>query len=225
MSIILSIFGEKPFINLPTTWVGWVGLVFWTGLILFIVRHYWQYQKPFENSTKQLFVALLILVPLTSFYFGIRLPVWDINSISEVIYQGGYSMMILSAVPWVFASGFIGPSQAAILAGFSGTIIAFWDTHSPFTVVEYMILAVLIYALISQVNYPSKYNRLSEPFVTTYLLCFVYPIIFSISTIFYIPGPISTKFSYLVSKILFAILAVDGPLLIAGLLAETIQMW
>jgi len=224
MSIILSIFEERPYLNLPTDWLGWFGLVFGLGVIVFLISRFWDYQKPWDQKNRKFFFILLILVPITSFFFGIRLPVWNSGSISDLeSANAGVSIMILSAVPWVFAAGMLGPIQGAVLAGLSGTIIAFWDTHSPYTIIEVVILAVLIFVIVTQ-RFKSSINKgLSEPFVSSYLLCFIYPALFSLSSFFYVQGSIPEKANYIISNIIAVALSINGPILLAGLFAETIK--
>jgi len=222
MSIILNIFEERPYVNLPTDWLGWLGLVLGLGVAVYLISRFWGYQKPWNQNNKKLFSILLILVPLTSFFFGIRLPIW--NSIPDLdSANSGISIMVLSAVPWVFAAGMLGPIQGAVLAGLSGTIIAFWDTHSPYTIVEIILLAVLIFTIVAQ-RFKSSFNKgLGEPFVSSYLLCIIYPFLFSLSIFFYVQGSIPGKADFLISNIVAATLAINGPILIAGLFAETVK--
>jgi predicted membrane protein len=58
--------------------------------------------------------------------------------------------MLFSALPWMLAGGFMGPVSAAGLGLLVGLARGLWDTHSLFSLLEPVILAVLFSVAVRQ---------------------------------------------------------------------------
>jgi len=220
MSIIITLLSEQPFLILPTGFLGWLGVLGWLALIGYLIKVFRQYTKPWTLFNRILILALIVLVPITTFFVGARLPVWKAFPIPEVALEPkGQALMFFSAVPWVLAAGLLGPTPATILAAFSGTILAVWDTHSLFTVFEMVLLAILLSWFLGQRYRTWVYKRLRQPIIAILVLSLIYPIIFSINSVFLTRGSIAEQIDYAFTNVAAMILVVVGPLVIAGLFA------
>ncbi|MCJ7703823.1 MAG: hypothetical protein MUO62_19770 [Anaerolineales bacterium] len=182
MSIIFTLLEEQPFLILPTDFLGWCGLVGWLGVIGYLIYLWRGFHKPLTSKNRLLFVFLVFMVPLTSLFIGARLPVWNKLPLPDVtITPTGQAVMFFSSAPWVLAAGLLGPLPAAILAAFSGLVLTFWDTHSLYTVLEMMFLAVLLSASWGQRYRTLIYKGLRQPILALIFLTFIYPLIFTIN--------------------------------------------
>jgi hypothetical protein len=109
MTPILSLLLSPPYLRLLTSLLGWAGwLVLLGGIVAAGLR-----VRKFEAASEQRWLLLAIfvaLVPLTSLFLGVRLPIGA--SLPEPgIPQAPYppSLLFFSALPWMLAGGFLGP--------------------------------------------------------------------------------------------------------------------
>lgn len=225
MSIIVSLLNQQPFIIFPANWLGWCGLVAWLGGIAYIIYIKRDYQQTFTAKNWVLFGILLLSVPITNLFVGTRLPMLDTLPLPEVaIEPKGFALMFFSAVPWVLAAGLLGPLSGSILAGLSGLILGLYDTHSIYTVFELAFMGALSSVFISQ-NYRTViYKGLRRPIITAILLCILYPILFSVNSIFFAGGSLTGQIDYAFSKVTSATLAIGSPILFAGIVMEVLRL-
>jgi PAS domain S-box-containing protein len=224
MSIIITLLSEQPFLILPTGFLGWIGVVAWLVGIGFLLRTLWHYQKSWTLFNRVLILILLLLVPVTTFFVGARLPVWNAFPLPEVaLVPKGLSLMFFSAVPWVLGSALLGPLPAAILAAISGTILAVWDTHSLFTVFETTFLALTLSWFLGQRYRSWIFKRLRQPIIAIFLLSLIYPLIYSVNSVFFTRGSITGQIDYAFSNVTAAMLVYIGPLLVSGLISEIVK--
>ncbi len=221
MSIIVSLLTEQPFLILPTGVLGWIGVIAWLVVIIYLIRAFWELKKPWTSFNRVLILVLLLLVPLTTFFIGTRLPVWNAVPLPEVALEPkGLALMLFSALPWVLAAGLLGPLPAAVLAALSGIILALWDTHSIFTIFEMVFQAVILSWCMGQRYQTWLYKRLRQPVIAILLMCLIYPLVYSINSVFISRGSITGQIDYAFTNITGVMLVEVGPLLISGLFAE-----
>jgi len=202
----------------PTDWLGWIGPFIWLVAILLLIRKFRAYQKTWDRNHKILFGGLILLVPVTSLFVGVRLPIWNPLPLPDVVLAPkGLAVMFLSAIPWILAAGLLGPAQGAILAGFSGLFLALLNTHSIYTPFEIASLAVMFSWMTGQRYRTLFYRGLRQPILSAILLSASYTIFFWIDAIFLARGDVAGKIDYAVSGLTAAVLAVGGPVLIAGI--------
>jgi len=224
MSLITTLFSATPFLVFPSDWVGWLGLLIWSGVLAVFLRRWRGYQKPWTANTWIIFAGLFLLVPMTSFFIGIRLPAWNALPLPEVaIEPAGLAVMILAAIPWVLAAGLLGPLPAAVLGVFSGIILAFWDTHSFFTIFEIAFLAAVLSVILGQNFRTMLYSSLRHPVVAVVLIGFLYPLIYILDTVFLVGGSLTSQIDYGVTNLGASLLAIGGPAIAAGALAEFVK--
>jgi PAS domain S-box-containing protein len=224
MSIIFTLFVEQFFIILPTSVMGWGGLVAWTGVIIYLLVIWKRYQKPFDSSNRVLFLVLIFLVPFANLFVGARMPVWQSLPIPGVVLEPeGLAMMFFSAIPWVLAGGLLGPLPAAVVAVLSGLFQAAWGTHSLYTALEITTLAVLFSGMQNQVYRTRVYNFFRYPIIATVVTWLFYPLLFTINSIFFTSGSLTGQIDYALTNVASASVVVGGPLFVAGLLATIVK--
>jgi PAS domain S-box-containing protein len=224
MSIIINLIREQPFLVLPTDILGWLSLLLWLVVLITFLWRYREYQKPWNKKNTILFVVFLAAVPLTSLFIGLQLPDWGIRPIPEVALEPrGPAVLLFSALPWVLTAGLLGPFASALLAVGSGLLLALWDTHSPFTIVEMASLAVLL-SLFSRQRYRQAFHAaLRQPIIAAVLTSLLYPFIFLVNSLFFAGGALEGQIDYASTNVFTNTVAVGLPLWIAGLLAQFVK--
>ncbi len=224
MTIIFNLFVEQFTIILPTSIIGWVGLGVWTVAIVYPLIAWKGFQKRLTRSNIILFLILLILVPFTNLFVGVRMPVWGSLPLPGVVLKpDGLPLMFFAAVPWVLAAGLLGPQPAMILAFFSGLIQAGWGTHSVYTLPEITFLAVLFASMQNQ-NYRTRFYKIvRRPILAAMFIVLLYPLLFSLNSLLFVSGALPEQIEYAFSNVGAATIVVGAPLLAASLLATIVR--
>ena len=218
MSLVTNLFQEQPFIILPTSFQGRLGLILWVLILAFMILRYRGYQRPWSKTQAMILMSLVFSVPITNFFLGIQLD--NINNQpfpGGLLETRGLYVMFFSALPWVLAGGLLGPLPAALLGIGSGTILALWNTHSPFTPLEISFLAI-VYSIFSMQRYRNSINTaIRQPFIAALITSFLFPIIFLLDGIYLGGGDITARLDYSLTNVFPLSLAAGIPLWIAGL--------
>ncbi len=226
MTFLLNLLTSGPYINFPRDLPGRftviLGCLLFLAAVLYLARR-WRGERRVRSRKEKLFLAFLILlVPLTSLFLGLRLPAASgaLPPLWLPMEPRGPALMVFAALPWVFAGGLLGMAPAAALGALSGLFLALWETHTPFTIFELALLAVLFTAAVQQPYRTLSYRLLRRPLVAALLLAVIYPLIFLVSACFSANGGLAARLDYALSNLSLAALARAGELLLAGLFAE-----
>ena len=223
MSFIFTLLAGFPNLLLPTLfgWVIWLGLL---GLTVSLLIHWKGYQPPWAVRSWGLFIGLLILVPLTNLFIGVRLPAGSALPLPNfpADTSPGSAMMLFSAVPWTVAGGFLGPVAAALLGLFGGILRGAWDTYDLFSALELALLAVLFSAGVRQRYRTALYQWMRQPLVSALLMIPLHLILFMAGAFFSIPSnvPAAARLDFALSNSGTAALAFGGEMLIGGMVAQ-----
>ncbi len=229
MSFLATLINSPIYIYFPQSL--WGSLVTISGLLFFTsinIALWWKwkgYDKPRSRRSWGIFTFLGVLVPFTSLFIGLRLPVEGALPLPGVAVEPvGPAMMVFSTIPWTLAGGLLGPTYAALIALFSGLLVAAWDTHSLFTPLELVLLALLFSAAVNQRYRTRFYELLRHPVVTAFLLGSFYPLVFMISSSLAVEGNFAVRFDYALNRLWIETLAMGSMLLIGGLVAELVRI-
>ena len=223
MSFIFTLLAGFPNLLLPTPfgWVVWLGLL---GLIVFLLIHWKGIHPVWTARSWGLFIGLLILVPITSLFIGVRLPAGSALPLPNfpADTSPGSAMMLFSAIPWTLAGGFLGPLGAAMLGLFAGILRGAWDTYSLFSALEFSLLAVLFSASARQRYRTPIYQLARQPLVSALLMIPLHLVLFIIGAFFSIPSnvPAAARLDFALSNSGIAAFAFGGEMLIAGVIAQ-----
>ncbi len=224
MSIIISLFRELPFLIMPSELLGWSGLFVLSAALVFVLYRYRNLQKPWNKVSSILFISLVIAVPITSLFLGVQLSDWNSQPLpGGLLEPQSLFIMLFSAIPWVLAAGLLGPLPATILAIGSGIILAFWNTHSPFTIFEIASQAVIV-SIFSLQRYRQVFHAaLRQPFIAALLASLIYPLIFLVNSIYLTGGDFYIRLDFASTNVIPFSIAVGLPLWIAGLVAQLVN--
>jgi two-component system phosphate regulon sensor histidine kinase PhoR len=223
MSFIFTLLAGFPNLLLPTLlgWVMWLALL---GLIIFLIIQWRGMQSAWSARAWGLFIGLLIFVPITNLFIGVRLPAGSALPLPNfpADYSPGSSMMLFSAVPWILAGGFLGPIGAAVLGLIAGILRGAWDTYNLFSALELALLAVLFSAGVRQRYRTTIYQWMRQPLVSALLMIPLHLVLFILGAFFSIPSNVSVaaRLDFALSNSGIAALAFAGEMLIAGVIAQ-----
>jgi hypothetical protein len=151
MIFLSTLFSDKSYTNAPDSLMGWAGWVLQVAAIAYLFWRFRVYDKPYNRQSRLILLFLILAVPLTSLLMGVRIPPAGTLPLPGMpVDTLGRAVMVLSAVPWILAAGLLGPTPAVLLAILSGVLRTLWDTHTPFTPVEYAWLAIIFSFVIYQ---------------------------------------------------------------------------
>jgi signal transduction histidine kinase/HAMP domain-containing protein len=223
MSFIFTLLSGFPNLLLPTLfgWVVWLGLL---GLTIFLLIHWKEIQPAWTTRSWGFFIGLLILIPITSLFIGVRLPAGSALPLPNfpADTSPGSSMMLFSAVSWTLAGGFLGPLAAALLGLFAGILRGAWDTYSLFSALEFSLLAILFSASVRQRYRTPIYRLARQPLISGVLMIPLHLVLFIIGAFFSIPStvPVAARLDFALSNSGIAALTFGGEMLIAGVIAQ-----
>jgi hypothetical protein len=175
MSSILTLISDTPFITLPPDLLGWSGFIVLLILVLIIQFKWRRMNRAFGHREWGIFIALLVLTPLTSLFIGIRLPgsfaTGGLALTPLDVYQAPVApaIMIFSALPWMLAAGLLGPLAAGGIALLAGLLVAIWQTHTLFTALELTLLATLFSVSVRQPYRTPIFRLLRRPLASAAL--------------------------------------------------------
>ncbi|HEX9596000.1 MAG TPA: ATP-binding protein, partial [Anaerolineales bacterium] len=162
-------------------------------------------------------LGLALFTPLSILVFTLRLPSEALLPIPAIGPPAlGPLLPILAAIPWVIALALLGPASGALLAGLSGLLLAVWDTRSPFTLLEFALLAGLLSLALAQPYRTWLFVWLRHPLVAALLVSAVYPLIYLTTSFFWAAADPLASLDFATSRLPWLALSVGLPLLVAA---------
>lgn len=206
--------------NGPAGWLAWL------SLLVLVVWRAWRGKPAWAEWTRQQWILLAVLTLLTvllQFLLVFRLPLGDAlpipgaNSLTV-----GPLMPLLAAVPWMLASAVLGSLPGAILGAISGVVLAALDTHSPFTVLEFALLATLFGTVLRQGYRTPFFALLRKPWIAALLLAAVYPLLYVFNAFFWSGDNLVASLDFALSRLYWVSLGLALQVLIGGLIIEAL---
>ena len=222
MEFFLTLLGGTFYMPAPSA-LGWLVWFLFLGLIGYALYRWRGIQPPVKGRSWGIFFALLLFIPLTNLFFGIRLPSESALPPPGVPAEPfPPAMMIFSALPWMLAAGPLGPVLAAILGGLAGLLRGAWDTHTVFSILDLAFLAALFSVNTRQRYRTFTYSLLRQPLVSALLLIPLHIIIYVLGTFLTVPGQTAVRLDYALSNAGVAALSFSGEVLFAGLVMQVL---
>ena len=220
-----SLFSQHAFLIWPTTWLGIMTFMVFVGVI-FWANWYWRSnQRNLDGYWGVVFGGLFLITPLSALIFGIRLPLWGGLPLPDVALEAsGKYLMIFAALPVLLGGWLLGPQSASVLGALSGLSLAFFATHSPFTILEMASLGLLFSIVTRQRFRTWVFGALRRPFLATLVLSAFYPFIYIVGAFVWPPGALPENLDFAISNVRSATVAIGGSLLVAGGLTEIVAL-
>ncbi|MBG0771224.1 MAG: cache domain-containing protein, partial [Anaerolineaceae bacterium] len=142
-------------IHIPQSAISLVGWLVWLAvLVIFAVRNR-ESQFALDRASLAWLALLSVLILILTPFLGI--PVQLGGS------EGTPRLMFLAALPWMAAGGLLGMVPSVLLAGLYGVLLAYLDTHSIFTPLLFMSVALVFTLSIRQKHQGTFYRLLRVP--------------------------------------------------------------
>jgi PAS domain S-box-containing protein len=225
MSIEFTLLAYRLYVKLPLGLFGWLGWLLLLGAIFLLLWRWREYNRRLTGSLWGIFLLIAILAPLASLFIILRLPAGEALTLPWIIEETpGPALVLFAAVLWLLAAGLLGMLPAAAIGFISGFTLALGDTHSPFTPLEFALLAVLISAMIRQRYRTPLYRLLRHPLVAAALAGLGYVLVYLFGAACMAEGDLAIRLDYALTHFLANTAAVGGMLLMAGAIGEAIAM-
>lgn len=212
MSDIFAPLMPEYTIDLPKDPIALAAWVILFGLIVFFIIRLREKGAKIRRESLIWMAILSVLVLVFTPFIGIPL---EINS-GNVFNQGKtFHIMFFAAVPWLAAGGIIGFIPASLIAGVSGLLYAYLETHHIFTPLIFISFA-LFYTWGVRQNYRTAFYRyLRIPIISAFLaLIMTTPLIF-LTQIFISSGDYPFRIAIVLAR-MPAILISYGGMLFSG---------
>ncbi len=169
-------------------------------------------------------LGFFLLTPISILIFSLRLPADGLLAIPALGPPPVAPLMpVFAAIPWVLGLVLLGAFPGVALAVFSGLLLAVWSTRSPFTPLEFALLATLFYGAVEQSYRTRLFTWLRQPLVASALLSLVYPFIYLATSFFWASSDPIASLDFSLARLGWVTLAVGGPLLLAGAVLQVLQ--
>jgi len=143
----------------PLTIILWI---LWLGVLIFLAFKYRVQGSKFDKVKLFWLAGLSLSVLILTPFFGIPLDNLALEGFP-------HAFMFFAALPWLIAGGVMGTLPAALVAGMSGLLTAYLDTHSIFTPLVY-ITAALFFCLCTRQRYRTfTYRLIRFPLVAAFV--------------------------------------------------------
>ncbi len=221
MPFILTLFNAPAYLVWPASQVGIAALVIMAGGLVYGNWHWREYQREMKESLWFLFGILLTLAPITVLLLGFRLPQWGAIPLPNMSLEStGGALMILAAIPAIVAGWILGPISASVVGLISGLCLAYWDTHSPFTIIEFVFFSMMVSVAIRQRYRTAMFSILRRPFLASLLITGIHALVFITGAFFWASGSVVENLDFAISNARSGVTALAGSFAIAGLLME-----
>ena len=214
----------------PPTLAGWVVWVLLLGVLVYALVAWRTYQPAWNGREWGIFIAFLVLIPLTSLFIGLRLTSASARPLPGLPADApGSALMVFSGIPWLLGGGLLGPAGAAILGAFAGLLRGVWDTYSLFSILELALMGAW-FATNTRQRYRTRiYKLLRQPLVSALLLIPFHTLFYVISSLFTqwgvdISAPTTARLDFALSNSGIVTLAFGGEMLIAGIVAQVVSV-
>ena len=142
-------------IQIPQSAISLVGWLVWLAVLVGLAVRNRDRQFDLDRASLAWLALLSVLILILTPFLGVAI---DIDGS-----EGVPHLMLLAALPWMAAGGLLGLVPSVLLAGLSGVLLAYLDTHSIFTPLLFMSVAMVFTLAIRQNRQGFFYRLLRVP--------------------------------------------------------------
>jgi two-component system phosphate regulon sensor histidine kinase PhoR len=225
MVIDFTLLGNSLFVDQPQELIGWVGWLILLIILVFLLFRWKRLNKRWTRLHGEIYIGLLVLLFLTNLLFVVRIPaIGELLSPARAAALSGITIPIFAATPWVLAAGLLGVFPAASLGLLSGIMLALLETHSPFTPLEYGLLATFLGAAFHQRYRTWVFRLLRHPLFSTLSFALIYPLLHILDVTYATPGSLAGRLDIALSQVEISSITVGAQLLVAGIFSEIVAI-
>jgi len=193
-----------------------IALVIWAflfGLLIFFIFRMREKNVKINRSTLIWMAILSILILGLTPFFGI--PV-ELDAGSHFNQSPALHLMFFAAVPWMVAGGIIGVIPASLLAGMSGLLFSYLETHQIYTPLVFISMALFFTWGVRQRYRTTFYKFLRIPiFSSLFTLIISTPLLF-LTHFLTLSGEFPTRIAITLSRMPEILITYGGMLMIGG---------
>ncbi len=225
MSINIFEIPDLQRLLLPDGFVGWLVWILMVLGIIWLIRRFPGRRITWDRNDWIWLFALIVAVPASIVAVTMRLPseatlpIPDLGSPSTRIL-----LPFLAAIPWMLALARLGTLPGAIMAALSGLLLGVWDTHSPFSPMEFALTAALLGAMLNQGYQTRFFDWLRKLPIAGGIALVVYPLLFIGTSFFWASSDPIASLDFALSRVLWATLAFDAPLLLGLIVLQLLAL-
>ncbi|MDY6847054.1 MAG: PAS domain-containing sensor histidine kinase [Chloroflexota bacterium] len=210
MSQIFAPLMPEYTIDLPSDPIALAAWVILLGLLWVLILSMRDKHAKINRNTLVWMAVLSVLVLVLTPFFGI--PV-EIDRGSPVVQGKALHIMFFAAVPWLAAGGIIGFIPAGLLAGMSGLLFAYLETHQIFTPLIFTSLALIFTWGVRQPYRTTLFRYLRNPFISAlFSLIITTPLIF-LTQVLLLPGEFPLRIAAALGTMPVILISYGGMLL------------
>lgn len=212
-------------ILLPNGILGWLVWVLLIIITIWLARRFPGRRLAWDRLDWIWLLSLTIAVPVSSIAVTARLPVVGALPIPALGSPAfGQLVPLFAAIPWVLAVARLGTLPGVVLAALSGLMLGFWDTRSPFTPVEFALMAALLGALLGQGYRTRFFDWLRNPLVAGLVISLLYPILYIATSFFWASNDPVASLDFALSRVVGASIGFTGLLLPGVVVLQIVVM-
>jgi signal transduction histidine kinase/HAMP domain-containing protein len=226
MQFLATLLNDLAYLNpmSPAGWLVWLGLAGLLGVALFNWR---EYQAKMDARTWGVLTALVLAAPIAGLFLGLKFSTGFALPVPGLPEEPpGSTMMLLSAIPWTLAGGFLGPTAAAGIGILSGLVRGVWDTHSYFTILNLGLMGALFAGCARQRYRTHLFRMLRQPLIGVLSLIPIHTVLFVIGAFFSTPTSttVTERLDFALSNAGMVTLTFGGEMLVAGFVAQALAI-
>lgn len=197
-------------IDLPRDPIALAAWVILLGILWVLIIRMRDKSAKVNRNTLVWMAILSVLVLVLTPFFGIPI---EIDTVSPIDQGKTLHLMFFAAVPWLAAGGIIGFIPAGLLAGMSGLLFAYLETHQIFTPLIFTSLALIFTWGIRQPYRTTFFRYLRIPFFSAlFALIITTPLIF-LTQILVLPGEFPLRIATALGTMPVILISYGGMLL------------
>ncbi|MEX2143436.1 MAG: hypothetical protein WD740_02485, partial [Anaerolineales bacterium] len=209
---------------IPNGFQGWLAWLLMVSLAAWLLWRLKAHNVRLARPQLAWLLGLVVLTPISILIFTLRLPADTVLPIPALGPPAlGPLLPLLAAIPWVLALVLLGPLPGVALATFSGLLLAFWDTRSPFTPVEYALMAGGLAIALKQPYRTRFFIWLRQPLLAAILLAALYPVVYTATAFFWVSSDPLTSLDFALSRLPEVALAFGFPILLAAVILQVLR--
>ena len=194
----------------PAALIAWLVLF---GLMVILIIRTKQGDGMMNRSHLIWMAALSLLILVLTPFLGISV---NLEPDSHFDQQPALHLMFFAAVPWMVGGGILGVLPASLLAGMSGLLFSYLETHHIFTPLVFICMAVVFTWGVRQRYRTTFYKFLRIPIFSSLLaIIAVSPVLF-LAEIFTVSGTFPLRVVTAVNRMPEQLVIYGGMLLIGG---------
>ncbi len=225
MVIDLTLLGNPFYVDQPQELIGWMGWLIILSLELLLLIRWRKLNKRWKRLHWGILVGLLVVLLVTNVFFVVRLPA--LQSLIPGTQASGFgevAVPVFAATAMTLAAGLLGVFASTGLGLLSGVFMAMLITHSPFTPLEYGLLAILMAGAFNQRYRTWVFRLLRHPLFSSVLFSLVYPFLFILDSTLITQGSLAGRLDVALSQVEAVSLSLAAQLLVAGLVSEGVAI-